>query len=40
MHVDSIQSDMGDIEIAEYTEPKPIYDNDLYENNYQTAYSP
>ena len=38
--MDSFQSDIGDIEIADYAEPKPIYDNDIYENNdYQTVYS-
>ena len=38
-HVDSFQSDIGDIEIADYVEPMPTNDNDLYEDNYQTVYS-
>ena len=38
-NVDSFQSVTRDIEIMNYTEPEPIYENQQNENAYQNVYS-
>ena len=38
-NTDSFQSVTENIEVMDYTEPEPIYENLQNENDYQTVYS-
>ena len=38
-NTDSFQSVTENIEVMDYAEPKPLYENQQNENDYQTVYS-
>ena len=37
-NIDTFQTEINNMELAEYTEPEPIYENTPEENYYQTPF--